>query len=90
MRLEALSKVISKDMFDEWVQHPVTEFVKLSIELKILEKKEYLENGSFIDSEKGLTIAAQVRGAKLALEDILDIDFGDDEGEHEDDNTSGA
>ena len=77
--LEVLEKPITKEMFKEWSDHPVTKFFKTVIDIKILEKAEFLENGAYVDLENGLRKAAVAKGGKMALEDLLEIKFGEDD-----------
>lgn len=77
-RLEALEESITEEDFNDWEIHPVTELLKLILEDRVQGLKEFLESGSFIDEEHGLSKAAEARGAKIALENVLGIEFGEE------------
>lgn len=77
-KLLALEEVITDEDWDDWENNPCTQFWKVSIEGKALEKDLFLAGGGYIDEEHGLSKAAKALGAKIALLDILDTAFADE------------
>lgn len=73
--LNTLSEVIDIGVFKEWELHPMTQFLMLQLQARVLEKEAYLESGGYLESDKSLQQAWIVRGAKEAYEDILDIKY---------------
>lgn len=81
--LDDISELIDEESFDDWVNLPMTKFYLTSMELKILEKDIFLSDGNYIDKENGLVDAAKCMGAKVALQDMLEVEFTSEEEEDE-------
>ena len=77
-RLEELEGLITEELFNEWKDHPITEYCKLNLEIKLQGREDFLKEASYINEEKGLLQAAEARGLILAYKDMLDISWEDE------------
>jgi len=77
-KLEQLEELLTEQVFKEWIDHPVTEYCKLNLEIKLQAREDFLKQAAYINEEKGLIQAAEARGLILAYKDMLDISWEDE------------